>query len=29
LQKVGETMLTEWLEKSGADGQSLLANYKR
>jgi TRAP-type C4-dicarboxylate transport system substrate-binding protein len=29
LQKVGETMLTEWLEKSGADGQALLANFKR
>jgi TRAP-type C4-dicarboxylate transport system substrate-binding protein len=28
MKKVGDTMLTEWLEKSGADGQSLLANYK-
>lgn len=29
LQKVGETMLNEWLEKSGAEGQALLAAYKR
>lgn len=29
MKKVGETMLTEWLEKSGADGQSLLASFKR
>jgi TRAP-type C4-dicarboxylate transport system substrate-binding protein len=29
MKKVGETMLTEWLEKSGADGQALLANFKR
>ncbi len=29
MKKVGDTMLTEWLEKSGADGQALLANYKR
>ena len=29
MKKVGETMLTEWLEKSGADGQTLLANFKR
>jgi TRAP-type C4-dicarboxylate transport system substrate-binding protein len=28
MKKVGDTMLTEWLEKSGADGQALLANYK-
>ncbi len=29
MKKVGDTMLTEWLEKSGADGQALLADYKR
>ncbi len=29
MKKVGETMLTEWLEKSGADAQSLLASFKR
>ena len=29
MKKVGETMLTEWLEKSGADGQALLASFKR
>ena len=29
LQKVGEVMLTEWLEKSGPEGQSLLTSYKR
>ena len=29
LKKIGETMLTEWLEKSGAEGQALLTNYKR
>ena len=29
MQKVGETMLKEWLEKSGADGQALLDAYKR
>ena len=29
MKKVGDTMLTEWLEKSGADGQALLAAYKR
>ena len=29
MKKVGDTMLTEWLEKSGADGQSLLASFKR
>ncbi|WP_310626235.1 TRAP transporter substrate-binding protein [Limnohabitans sp.] len=28
MKKVGDTMLTEWLEKSGADGQALLTNYK-
>ena len=29
MQKVGEVMLKEWLEKSGADGQALLDAYKR
>jgi len=29
LKKVGETMLTEWLEKAGAEGQALLSAYKR
>lgn len=29
MKKVGDVMLTEWLEKSGAEGQALLANYKR
>jgi TRAP-type C4-dicarboxylate transport system substrate-binding protein len=29
LKKVGETMLSEWLEKSGAEGQALLNDYKR
>jgi hypothetical protein len=29
LKKVGDTMLTEWLEKAGGEGQSLLTEYKR
>ncbi|EYC51892.1 C4-dicarboxylate ABC transporter substrate-binding protein [Hylemonella gracilis str. Niagara R] len=29
LQKIGETMLKEWLEKSGADGQALVSAYKK
>jgi TRAP-type C4-dicarboxylate transport system substrate-binding protein len=29
LKKVGDTMLTEWLEKAGAEGQALLNDYKR
>lgn len=29
LQKIGETMLKEWLEKSGTDGQALVAPYKK
>lgn len=28
MKKVGDTMLKEWLEKSGADGQALLNAYK-
>ena len=29
LKKVGDTMLTEWLEKAGGEGQALLTEYKR
>ncbi len=29
MKKVGETMLGEWLEKAGAEGQSLLSAYQR
>jgi len=29
LHKIGETMLKEWLEKAGADGQALLSAYRR
>lgn len=29
MKKIGETMLGEWLEKAGAEGQSLLTAYKR
>ncbi len=29
MQKVGETMLKEWLEKAGPDGQAMLDAYKK
>jgi len=29
LQKVGETMLKEWLEKAGPEGQAMLAAYRK
>lgn len=29
LQKVGETMLNEWLGKAGADGQALMGTYRK
>ncbi|MFP5466274.1 MAG: TRAP transporter substrate-binding protein [Gammaproteobacteria bacterium] len=29
LQKVGETMLKEWLDKAGADGQAMLGAYRK
>ncbi|MCZ8250880.1 MAG: TRAP transporter substrate-binding protein [Hylemonella sp.] len=29
MQKVGETMLKEWLEKAGSEGQTLVDAYKR
>jgi TRAP-type C4-dicarboxylate transport system substrate-binding protein len=29
LQKIGETMLKEWVEKSGADGQALVSAYRK
>jgi len=29
LQKVGETMLKEWTDKAGADGQALLSTYRK
>lgn len=29
LQKVGETMLKEWLDKAGADGQAMLDAYRK
>lgn len=29
LQKVGETMLKEWLDKAGADGQTLMGAYRK
>mgnify|MGYP006197494217 CR=1 FL=1 len=29
MQKVGETMLKEWSDKAGADGQALLSNYRK
>jgi TRAP-type C4-dicarboxylate transport system substrate-binding protein len=29
LQKVGETMLKEWLEKSGAEGKALVDAFKK
>jgi TRAP-type C4-dicarboxylate transport system substrate-binding protein len=29
LAKLGETMLTEWLAKAGADGQAIIAAYRK
>ncbi|MEZ5644061.1 MAG: TRAP transporter substrate-binding protein [Burkholderiaceae bacterium] len=29
LQKVGETMLKEWLDKAGADGQAMMGAYRK
>jgi len=29
MQKVGETMLKEWLEKAGSDGRDLIAAFKK
>ncbi|MCY1381654.1 hypothetical protein D9M69_695880 [compost metagenome] len=29
MQKVGETMLKEWLEKAGPDGQAMLDAYRK
>ena len=29
LQKVGETMLKEWSDKAGAEGQALLSAYRK
>jgi hypothetical protein len=29
LTKMGETMLDEWLKKTGADGQTIITNFRR
>ncbi|MFT5987692.1 MAG: hypothetical protein ACI912_001189, partial [Marinobacter psychrophilus] len=29
LQKIGETMTEEWLERAGSDGQALLDAYRQ
>ena len=29
MKKVGETMLSDWLKKSGADGKALVDSYKK
>ena len=29
MKKVGDTMLKEWLEKSGAEGQGVVDAYKK
>jgi len=29
MAKVGDTMLKEWLDKAGADGQAMLGAYRK
>jgi TRAP-type C4-dicarboxylate transport system substrate-binding protein len=29
LTKLGETMLTEWLAKAGADGQAIITQFRK